>query len=414
LVIKFADHCPLYRFRKILLRQEVDLPLSTLVDYCRKATDLLKPLWEIMRQQVLLSAIIQTDDTHVRVRLPRKKGVLKGHLWAYKGDNTHPYVAFEFTPNWRGEAPQKFLETFEGYVQADAYKGYDKLFENKKRIEVGCMAHARRKWIKAKKSSPQVADQALEMMGQLYGIEEDCKDLTPEQRRWVRQDLSAPILEKLRIWMEDQKRRVLPKSAVGEAIEYAQNQWVALTRYVEDGRLKIDNNDVELELRGVALGRKNWMACGSDVGGETSAIGYTMVSSAVATGVDPVEWMTDVLERIVTCPPDQLIELLPDRWKAARKTRTAASPGPTGPATDQSNGTDDKPGEPADLPPPATPPMDTAMAAPPTSPPREGPVPMDRGTGQQSTRPPRPNPRSRPQRKDEGRDHTDRPARAPP
>jgi hypothetical protein len=417
LVIKFADHCPLYRFRKILLRQNVDLPLSTLVDYCKKSTDLLKPLWEIMRQQVLLSAIIGTDDTHVRVRLPRKKGVLKGHLWAYRGDDAHPYVVFDFTPNWRGEAPQTFLATFEGYVQADAYKGYDKLFQSDKRIEVGCWAHARRKWIKAKTSSPRVAAEALEMIGQLYGIEEDCRDLSPDQRKWVRQDLSAPVLETLRIWMEEQKTRVLPKSAVSEAIEYAQNQWVALSRFLEDGRLKIDNNEVELELRGVALGRKNWLACGSEVGGEIAARGYTMVASAVACGVDPVEWLTDVLERIVTCPPDRLIELLPDRWKAARETRTAVSLGTTGPATAQtelqpreSSATDDSQGGTTESPQI----VDSATLAASSGQSRTGSAPKDPGTSHQGRRPPRPGPRSQEERKDEGSDDAERPARAPP
>jgi transposase len=326
LVTKFADHCPLYRFRKILLRQKVDLPLSTLVDYCRKSTELLKPLWEVMRQRVLLSEILQTDDTHVQVRLPRKKGVLKGHLWVYKGDDTHPYVVFAFTPNWEGSGPQDFLKEFKGYIQADAFKGYDKLFTDPRRIEVGCMAHSRRKWVTAKSSSPVVADSALDMIGELYAIEKAAKDLTPDQRRTMRQERSAPILEKLRVWMEEQRGRVLPKSPVAVAIEYARNQWVALTRYLEDGRLKIDNNAAELELRGVALGRKNWMAIGSEVGGETAAIGYTMIASALACGVEPVEWLSDVLERIVTCPPDRLDELLPDRWKAARPPKTSAAP----------------------------------------------------------------------------------------
>lgn len=326
LVTKFADHCPLYRFRKILLRQKVDLPRSTLVDYCRKSTELLKPLWELMRQRVLASEILQTDDTHVQVRLPRKKGVLEGHLWVYRGDQAHPYVVFAFTPNWKGSGPQTFLETFEGYVQADAFKGYDKLFKDPRRIEVGCMAHARRKWVKAQDSSPQVAGQALDLFGELYAVETAAKDLTPDQRRSLRQERSAPVLEKLRLWMGEQEGRALPKSPVTAAIEYARNQWTALTRFLDDGRLAIDNNAAELELRQVALGRKNWMAIGSEVGGETAAIGYTMIASAVTCGVEPVAWLKDVLEQIVTCPPDRLEELLPDRWKAARPPQVSAAP----------------------------------------------------------------------------------------
>lgn len=325
LVTKFADHCPLYRFRKILLRQKVDLPLSTLVDYCKKSTDLLKPLWELMRKRIFQGAIIRTDDTHVKVRLVRKKGVLKGHLWAYKGDDAHPYVVFVFTPNWEGKGPQTFLEEFEGYIQADGYKGYDKLFKNPRRIEVGCMAHARRKWFKAKTSSPKEARQALDLIRQLYAIEDACEKLSPDERKRIRQERSGPILEKLRVLIEEQRRGALPKSPLAAATEYAWNQWAALTRFLEDGRLKIDNNDVERELRNVALGRKNWLAAGSEVGGETAAIGYTMIASAVACGVDPVEWLTDVLERIVTCTPDQLVDLLPDRWKAARGTQRPGS-----------------------------------------------------------------------------------------
>lgn len=324
LVNKFADHCPLYRFAKILQRQGVDLPRSTLVDYCKKSTDLLKPLWELMKKRALASDIIQTDDTHVQVRLPRKKGVLTGHLWAYKGDEAHPYVVFDFTPTWEGKAPQAFLATFEGYIQADGYKGYHELFKNPRRILVGCLAHARRKWWKARDSSPEIAHQALDMIDQLYAIEKAANELTPDERKRQRQEQAAPILEKLRIWIDEQAGRVLPKSPVAKAITYAKNQWTALTRYLEDGRLSIDNNPIERELRRVALGRKNWLAAGSEVGGETAAVGYTMIASALACGVNPVEWLADVLTRIVTCPPGELEDLLPDRWKAARTKQSAA------------------------------------------------------------------------------------------
>lgn len=323
-VTKFADHCPLYRFRKILLRQKVDLPLSTLVDYCKKSAELVKPLWELMRNRILESAIIQTDDTRVQVRLHRKKGVLKGHLWAYRGDSAHPYVVFEFTPNWEASAAQNFLGAFEGYIQADGYKGYDELFKNSKRIEVGCMAHARRKWVKAEVSAPHVAKEALKRFGQLFAIEDEYKQAAPEVRKAARQEHSAPILDALKVWAEGQRTRALPKSPVTAAVEYLQNQWVALTRFLEDGRLDISNNAVERDLRAVALGRKNWMAAGSEVGGETAAVGFTMIASATACDVNAVEWLEDVLERIVTCPPERLHELLPDQWKAARDAQDRA------------------------------------------------------------------------------------------
>lgn len=318
LVSKFGDHCPVYRFQKILLRQKVDLAQSTLVDYCRKSTDLLRPLWELMRQRVLESTILGTDDTHVQVRIPGKKGGLKGHLWAYKGDAAHPYVVFAFTPNWSGKGPQDFLKVYKGKIQADAYKGYDQLFTDPDRIEIGCMAHARRKWVKAQRSTPGLARHALDLFGQLYAVEDEAKGMDPEARQALRQEKSAPVLAKLAVWMNEIRGQALPKSPVANAIDYATNQWRALNRYLEDGHLKIDNNDVERELRNVALGRKNWLAAGSEVGGETAAIGYTMVRSAEASGVNVVDWLTDVLEQIVTCPPERLPELLPDQWKLRR------------------------------------------------------------------------------------------------
>jgi transposase len=344
-VTKFADHCPIYRFRKILLRQKVDLPLSTLVDYCKKSADLLKPLWELMRKRILGSAIIQTDDTKVQVRLPRKKGVLKGHLWAYRGDREHPYVVFEFTPNWEAKAAQSFLGAFEGFIQADGYKGYDELFKNSKRIEVGCMAHARRKWVKAETSAPSAAKEALKRFGLLFAIEDEYRQATPEARKAARQERSAPILDELKSFAEEQKARALPKSPVVAAVEYLQNQWVALTRFLEDGRLEIDNNAVERDLRAVALGRKNWMAAGSEVGGETAAVGFTMIASATACDVNPVEWLADVLERIVTCPAEHLHELLPDRWKAARDAQDCTRRGAGADETAVPGGTATRPAE---------------------------------------------------------------------
>lgn len=322
-VSKFLDHIPLYRFRKILLRQGVNLPLSSLVDWCAQVSALLTPLYDLLIQSVISTDYIQTDDTYALVRQPGQKHRIQGHLWVYRTGAGPPYTVFYFTPHRRGEAPQTFLSTFRGYIQADAYKGYDALFKTGDRIGVGCWAHARRGFDESIRTAPTAARRALEQIAEFYRLEKDFAALSPEHRKGARDALTAPLLEKFHTWLMEQSGQVIPKSPLGKAIRYTLNQWNALVRFLEDGRLQIDNNSVERDLRGVALGRKNWMSLGSDTGGVTAAVAYSLVVSAVLNGIEPTAYLTDVLTRIRTIPRERLPELLPDRWKALHQAPAA-------------------------------------------------------------------------------------------
>ena len=313
---KYADHLPLYRLEGMLARHGVDLDRSTLGGWVEAAADLLLPLVLLIASLVRRSKVIGTDDTTVPVLDERGDKARTGHLWVYRGDASFPYTALDYSPDHGGEWPRKFLSGFEGFLQADAFSGYDALYATGKVIEVGCMAHARRKFYEAKDSDPVAAHEALAFIRRLYEVEEKAKDLDAAGRRAMRQEQSVPVLGDLHVWLLQQQTRCLPKSPPGGAIGYALNQWPALNRYAGDGDLAIDNNAVEREMKAVAVGRKNWLFAGSDEGGKRAAVLYSLIASARRHGVDPQAWLTDVLARIPSTPLSQLAQFLPDRWKA--------------------------------------------------------------------------------------------------
>src|SRR5581483_2194188 len=248
----------------------------------------------------------------------------------------HPYNVFDFTPNRKRDGPQTFLADFTGYLQADAFSGYDALYlpsprDGKARIiEVACNAHARRKFYEARSSDALRSAQALAYYGQLYEIERQATKLHADeaQRRQMRQDLAVPILDKFHAWLQGQRAEVLPKSPMAEAIGYALNQWDALRRYTEHGFLAIDNNVAEREMKRIAIGRKNWLFVGSVQGGKTAAVLCSFTSTCHCLGIEPWAYLRDVLERLPTTPAQQLDDLLPDRWQAARQAGPAL-PEPT-------------------------------------------------------------------------------------
>jgi len=323
LVSKFHDHLPLCRVRKILRRHGADVATSTLGGWAAQAAKVLKPLYQAMVEEVLDSRVIGTDDTPVRLLGKAKGKTVEGRIWAYLGDRRHPYVVFEFTPHHRQEAPLAFLAGYEGYLQADAYPGYDVLYESGKIYEVGCNAHARRKYEKALKAHQMAARAAIDTIRELYDVEEEAKDLTAEERKALREAKARPILERHRAWLEAAQKAAVPKSVLGNAIGYSLRHWKALARYLEDGDLAIDNNAVERLLRIVAIGRKNWLFFGSENGGCLAAIIYSVIQSALINGVEPTEYLEDVLTRIRTHPRERIDELLPDRWKAERDSKKA-------------------------------------------------------------------------------------------
>ena len=318
---KYADHLPLYRQEGIFRRFGVDLPRQTTCDWMRVSAELLEPIWKEMLRLIKLSAVIQTDDTPVNVLGRDPDGTHQGRLWVYLGDRDHPYVVFDYTPDHTGAGPERILTGYRGYLQADAYSGYDGLYTADRGIvEVGCWMHARRKFYEARTSDPARAHQALAWISQLYDVERDAKKagLDDAARKAYRDQRARPILETIGRWLETEQPRVLPKSPIGEAIGYARNQWTALNRYLEAGYLEIDNGASERALRPVAVGRNNWLFLGSDRGGRTAAILMSLCATCKHLGVDVLAYLTDVLDRVSTHPASRIRELLPDHWQAIR------------------------------------------------------------------------------------------------
>jgi transposase len=323
IVTKYFDHVPLYRQEAIIERQGLELSRSTTCDWMAQCARCLEPLYQLMKREVLQSAVLWTDDTKVILQGGDPEETKQSRLWAYLGDARHRFNVFDFTPNRQRDGPQKFLENYRGYLQADAFSGYDALYlpvaeTGQSRIqEVACNAHARRKFYEARGSDALRAHQALAYYGQLYEIERQAKSVPEEVRLQMRKDLAVPILEKMHTWLEEQRKEVLPKSMMAEAFTYALNQWQALCRYTEAAFLTIDNNCAEREMKQIAIGRKNWLFFGSPQGGKTAAILYTFTSTCRRLGVEPWAYLQDVLTRLPTTPKEQLAHLLPDRWQPA-------------------------------------------------------------------------------------------------
>jgi transposase len=317
---KFADHLPLYRQSGILARHGVHVPRSTLGGWVAVAAGLLKPLVDRMAVLVRRSLVVQTDDTPVPVLDPGSRRTRTGHLWVYLGDADHPYAVFDFTPSYSGDGPKAWLGGYAGYVQADALKQYDPLFDrpSPRPTEVGCWAHARRKFHDARASDPVRAHEALARIRRLYAVEADARPLDDAGRLAARLAHARPALESFFRWLEAQRPAVLPKSPMGAAIGYALGNRAALTRYTEAGFLAIDNNASERALRAIAVGRKNYLFAGSDAGGRSAAALYSVAGTCRRLGLDPFTYLRDAFGVLPALPAGRLDELLPDRWPAVR------------------------------------------------------------------------------------------------
>jgi transposase len=317
-VSKLGDHLPLYRLEDILTRHGVFIARSTLCDWVRNAATVLGPLAELQKTLVLQSPVIWTDDTPVTVLGGEKPGSTKGRFWVYIGDDEHPYSVYDFTMSRSRDGPAAFLKSSKGFLQADAYGGYDGIFlgSNGEIEEVACWAHARRKFYDARANAPREANQVLEWIRQLYDIEDRAREFTPQERQALRQRESVPILDRIETYWNELTPRVLPKSALGKALTYARNQWEALRRYTSDGRLTIDNNVSERTLRLQAIGRKNWEFIGSETAGPRAAVLFTILAGAKRHRLEPWAYVRDLLLRLSAGETD-LKSLLPDRWAAS-------------------------------------------------------------------------------------------------
>jgi transposase len=318
LVSKYCDHLPLYRQSEMYARQDVELERSTLADWVGGRAQLLEPLVEALRRYVMAASKLHADDTPVPVLAPGNGKTKTGRLWTYvrddrpAGDTANPAVWFAYSPDRKGEHPERHLEKFRGTLQADAYAGFNQLYENGRIEQAACWAHVRRKFydLEQAHASP-VAREALQRIGAVYGIEEQIRGRPPEQRREVRRAQAKPLLDSLRQWFEATLSKLSRKSETTAAIRYALPRWDALTRYIEDGHIEIDNNAAERSLRGVALGRKNYLFAGSDAGGERAAGIYSLIGSAKLNGIDPEAYLRQVLTCIADHPISRIEDLLP-------------------------------------------------------------------------------------------------------
>jgi transposase len=327
-VSKLADHLPLYRLEQIFARQEIHIARSTMCGWMDSMATIVKPVYDLMVARVKQSKVIHTDDTRVPVQDEAVKGKCKsGRIWCGLGDESNPYDVYYYTPDRAGIGPRQWLGEFKGYLQADAYTGYDGIFAGGNVIEVACWAHSRRKFFDARETDGRRSVEMLAMVQELYAVEDEAKkkiaelkESTREQRDQIRYDLrqqkSVPILAKIKKWLDVEQKLVLPRSPMAMAINYTLNQWSALCIYASVGFLNIDNNAAERALKRVAIGRRNWLFAGNDHFGQVSAVLYTLIASALRHGLNPQEYLMSVLAKVGQTPMSELDQFLPDKWKA--------------------------------------------------------------------------------------------------
>lgn len=325
---KYADHVPLYRQCQIYAREGVDLDRSVLARWIGEASHLMEPLVEAIRRYVLSADKLHGDDTPLPVLEPGRGRTRVARCWTYvrdsrsSGDAAPPAVWFSYSPDRKGEHPQRHLATFRGILQADAFAGFNRLYTSGAIQEAPCMAHIRRKFfdLVVAHQSP-IAIEAVQRIRFLYRIEEQIRGRTAEERRQARDTQARPLFDSMRRWLEDSRVKVALKSDTAAAIHYALSLWDAMARYLDDGRIELDNLIAERALRPVAVGRRNYLFAGSDNGGQRAAILYSLVGTARLNGLDPEAYLRYVLSRIADHPINRIEELLP--WRVNLNSASA-------------------------------------------------------------------------------------------
>jgi hypothetical protein len=326
MVSKYLDHQPIYRQCRIHARQGLELAESTVGDWVGDVHALLRPLNAALQHYVLSADKLHADDTPIAVLAPGTGKTKQARLWTYVRDDRPagvdqaPAVWFAYSENRQGIHPQTHLKDFAGILQADAYAGYDAIYASGKVIEAACWAHARRKFHDIHVQHPSaITTQTLAQIAQLYQIEATIRGSPADERQAIRQAQAKPLVEALHRYLVEQQARISRKSVTADAIGYVMNHWVALTRYLDDGRIEIDNNAAERSLRGIALGRKNYLFLGSNAGGERAATLYSLLETAKLNGMNPESYLRDVLTVIADYPVNRVAELLPWHVQAKQK-----------------------------------------------------------------------------------------------
>ena len=333
-IAKFCDHIPLYRQSGIYAREGIEIERGQLAEWLGHLAWLLTPLAELIAKHVFAGRVIHADDTPVPVLAPGAGKTKTGRQWVYlrderpHGGTAPPAVLYRYTPDRKGEHCRAELARFTGWLHADGYAGFARLYEIEgadrstlpvagppRVAEVACWAHVRRYFFDEMKATDSpIAKEAVERIGALFDIERMIKGAEPERRCEVRQRLAKPRIDELAVWLDDKLRRLAGRSDLAGAIRYARRRWPELTRYLDDGRLEISNNAAENQVRPLKLGAKNWLFAGSDAGGRRAALFYTLIGTAVLYGVEPEAWLRDILTRIGRHPVNRLAELLPWNW----------------------------------------------------------------------------------------------------
>jgi len=312
IVERFGNHLPYFRLERQYEAEGLELSRSVLCESTARCAELLEPIADQLRREILASPIVNTDDTPVTLAQSSEGGSKQARVWAYL--NQRGRYWYEFTENRMRDGPARVFAEFKGFIQADAYRGYDRLFLPGGATEVGCWFHARRGFIKAERSDPALSKEAIDRIRVLFKIEEAAANLTAEDRARLRQEKAAPLVEELRAWLDLTQTQILPRGPMGEAITYVKNQWEALTEYLKDGRLEMTNNAAERAVKPFAIGRKNWLFFQREGGGKTASILMSLLMTARAAGVHLGDYFKDVLLRISE-PGTDVKSLTPHGWK---------------------------------------------------------------------------------------------------
>lgn len=321
-VSKFDHHLPLYRQAEMMAAQGVTIDRSTLAGWAGQAAHLLDPIVKRIREEGLKATKIHADDTPVKVLAPGSGKTSTGRLWAYVVDDrasgaaAPPLAWYRFTPNRAGIHPKRELAGFTGFLQADAYAGFGSIYAGNAVTEVACWAHFRRELFERhKQQKTALTTDLLDRIGQLYAIEAEIRGQPAEVRRSIRQERTRPLVTALRAAMDDALRKLAPKSLTAKAIRYGTRRWDAFTRFLDHGRLEIDNNIAERAMRPIAVGRKNWLFAGSEAGGERAAAIYTVIETAKMNGLEPQAYIADVIAKVAAAwPAARWDELMPWNW----------------------------------------------------------------------------------------------------